>query len=344
MKPSDAMSARFIAFLSCLFFLSCDAPNKQTMQTKKTYARTGSFDVMDPDMLSLVDSSKGIEILAEGFTWSEGPLWVEQGQYLLFSDIPPNKIMKWSEAGGLETYLHPSGYTGTVERGGEPGSNGLLLDKQGQLVMCQHGDRRMARMDAPLDKPAPVFVTLADRFEGKRLNSPNDAVYHSSGDLYFTDPPYGLVKNMEDSSKEIPYQGVYRVKTDGSVELLTKELSRPNGIAFSPDEKKLYVANSDVNKIWMVYDVTEGGGVGNGKIFYDASAVSDPGAPDGMKIHRNGTIYATGPGGVWVFSADGKPLGRIRVGQLCSNVAFDTHQTHLYVTADPWLVRISLRK
>jgi gluconolactonase len=313
------------------------------MTDAKTYPHVGSFDVTDPAFLSLVDTARGIEKLAEGFDWSEGPLWVEQGKYLLFSDIPPNRIMKWSEAGGLETYLHPSGYTGTVERGGEPGSNGLLLDSAGKLVMCQHGDRRMARMDAPLDKPAPAFITLADRYEGRRLNSPNDAVYHSNGDLYFTDPPYGLVKNMEDSSKEIPFQGVYRVRKDGTVDLLTDELSRPNGIAFSPDEKKLYLANSDVNKIWKVYDVTEDGRIANGKIFYDASAVKDPGAPDGMKVHRNGTIYATGPGGVWVFTPEGKPLGRIRVGQLCSNVAFDADQQYLYITADPWLVRVNIK-
>jgi gluconolactonase len=295
-------------------------------------------------MSALVDTSGGIEILAEGFDWSEGPLWVEQGKYLLFSDIPPNRIMKWSEAGGLETYLHPSGYTGTVERGGEPGSNGLILDKEGRLVLCQHGDRRMARMDAPLDKPAPKFATLADKYDGKKLNSPNDAVYHSNGDLYFTDPPYGLVKNVDDPAKEIPFQGVFRLRKNGTVELLTSDLSRPNGIAFSPDERKLYVANSDVNKIWMVYDLNEEGGIANGRVFYDASAVQDPGAPDGMKVHRNGTVYATGPGGVWVFSPEGKPLGRIRVGQLCSNVALDTDQEYLYITADPWLVRVKLKK
>lgn len=313
------------------------------MSSQQTNRKTGSFEVRDPSFLNLVDTSYGIEVLAEGFSWSEGPLWVEKGQYLLFSDIPPNKIMKWSEAGGLETYLHPSGYTGTLERGGEPGSNGLLLDQEGRLVLCQHGDRRMARMDAPLDKPSPKFITLADQYEGLKLNSPNDAVFHSSGDLYFTDPPYGLVKNMEDRFKEIPFQGVFRVRKEGTVELLTDELSRPNGIAFSPDEQKLYVANSDVNKIWMEYPVKADGSIDKGKVFYDASAEKDPGAPDGMKVHRNGTIYATGPGGVWVFSPDAKPLGIIRVGQLCSNAALDAAQKYLYITADPWLVRIRLK-
>lgn len=306
------------------------------------YKKTGSIQVIDPMMASLVDTAYGIEILAEGFDWSEGPLWIEQGNYLLFSDIPPNKIMKWSEAKGLEEYLHPSGYTGTLPRGGEPGSNGLILDAEGRLVMCQHGDRRMARMDAPLDKPEAKFITLVDNFEGKKLNSPNDAVYHSNGDLYFTDPPYGLVKNMEDSSKEIPYQGVYRLKKNGEIELLTKELSRPNGIALSPDEKKLYVANSDVNKIWMVYDIMPDGAVSSGKIFYDASAETEPGSPDGMKVNKAGYIFATGPGGVMVLDANAKLLGKIKVGQSCSNTALDTAQKFLYITADGWLVRVKL--
>jgi gluconolactonase len=315
--------------------------NKKTGSVMK-YKKTGSIQVLDPMMNTLVDTAFGIEILAEGFDWSEGPLWIAKGNYLLFSDIPPNKIMKWSEEKGIEEYLHPSGYTGTLPRGGEPGSNGLLLDNKGRLVMCQHGDRRMARMDAPLDKPEAKFITLTDNYEGKKLNSPNDAVYHSNGDLYFTDPPYGLVNNMKDDTKEIPYQGVYRLKKSGELELLTKEMSRPNGIALSPDEKKLYVANSDVNKIWMVYELTKDGGIANGKIFFDASADKEPGSPDGMKIDKNGNIFTTGPGGVVVFDSNAKMLGKIKVGQSCSNVAFDSRHQYLYITADGWLVRVKL--
>jgi gluconolactonase len=198
-------------------------------------------------------------------------------------------------------------------------------------------------MDAPLDKPDSRFITLADKFDDKRFNSPNDAVYHSNGDLYFTDPPYGLVKNMEDPAKEIPFQGIYRLKKSGEVELLSKELSRPNGIAFSPDEKKLYVGNSDRNRIWMVWDMTADGGVTNGKVFYDASNDADGGAPDGMKIDKSGNIFSTGPGGVVVFDANAKLLGKIKVGQACSNVAFDTKHKFLYITADGWLVRVKLR-
>lgn len=325
-----------------MLLVACNAAQKQAQPPAEIkYMEQSNIEVLDPAMLRLVKKDAKPEILAEGFKWSEGPLWVNG--FLLFSDIPPNKIMRWSEADGLTTYLTPSGYTGSEPRGGEPGANGLILDPQGSLVMCQHGDRRMARMDAPLDKPAPIFVTLADRYQGKRFNSPNDAVYHSSGDLYFTDPPYGLVKNMEDPAKEIPFQGVYRLKKNGDVELLHKDLSRPNGIAFSRDEKKLYVANSDKNRVWMVFDVKADGGVENGKLFYDASAMQEGGAPDGMKVHSSGHLFATGPGGVLVFTPDAKLIGRIVVGDLCSNVAFDTNERYLYITANSRLVRVELQ-
>jgi gluconolactonase len=316
---------------------------KQDM-TEIKYERTGKVTILDPSISNIIDSSAVVEILATGFKWSEGPLWIREGNYLLFSDIPPNKIMKWSEAGGLQEYLYPSGYTGQAARDGEPGSNGLLLDAQGQLVMCQHGDRRMARMDAPLDTPKPVFVTLADKHSGKKFNSPNDAVYHSSGDLYFTDPPYGLVRNVDDPARELDYQGVFRMKKDGSTELLTKELSRPNGIAFSRDQKKLYVANSDVNRIWMVYNVNADGGVDEGKLFFDASNYPEQGAPDGMKVHSSGNIFATGPGGIMVFSPKGKLLARISTGDLCSNLAFDDQEKYIYVTSNSRLVRVHLKK
>jgi gluconolactonase len=302
-----------------------------------------SFDVRDPAMLQYVDTTAGIEVLTEGFEWTEGPLWIDSsGGYLLFSDIPRNRIMKWSASGGTQVYLEPSGYTGSAKLG-DPGSNGLLLDSLGRLVLCMQGDRRMAWMDASLDSPAPKFVTLADKFEGKRFNSPNDAVFHPNGDLYFTDPAYGLPKYVEDPAKETPHQGVYRRKADGSVDMLTDEFDAPNGIAFSNDYTKLYIANSGKEKIWKVFDLDSTGKLTNGKIFFDAREIKDPGAPDGMKIHRNGIIYATGPGGVWLFTADGKALGRIRTGQLCSNVALDAEQQYLYITADPQLVRVRLK-
>ncbi len=337
-----------IFFIILIVASSCNSAvkevssNQDTMQNK-VYKDTGSIEIMDPSLLSILDSSAKIEILAEGFKWTEGPLWIADSAFLLFSDIPPNTIFRWDEMKGVSPYLFPSGYTGTIPREGEPGSNGLILDQQGKLVLCQHGDRRMARMDAPILLPSPKFMTIADRYQGKKLNSPNDAVYHSNGDLYFTDPPYGLVNNVNDTSKELDFQGVFRVSKNGAVELLTKELSRPNGIAFSRDEKKLYVGNSDTNKIWMQYDVTTNGEITNGNILYDASADKDPGAPDGMKVHSSGNIFASGPGGILVLSPQGKLLGKIRVGDVCSNCAFDKDEKYLYITANHWLVRVKLK-
>src|SRR5690606_17433908 len=209
-------------------------------------------------------------------------------------------------------------------RGGEVGSNGLLLNPEGQLVLCQHGDRRMAVMQAPLDSPKPDYSTLAGQYQGKKLNSPNDAAYRDNGDLYFTDPPYGLEKNMQDPLKETPYQGVYKVSASGEMTLLLDSLTRPNGIAFLPGEKTLIIANSDPAKpFWYAYDLDEQGLLKNGRIFYDGTAASkmEKGMPDGLKVDQQGNVFATGPGGVWVFSREGEALGRIKVNQRTSNCA-----------------------
>jgi len=309
----------------------------------KIYPTTGEIERLHPNIDKLISKDATIEVLAEGFTWSEGPLWIEEGQYLLFSDIPPNRIMKWSEKEGISLYLHPSGYTGEKERAGESGSNALILNAAKQLVLCQHGDRRMARMSTSLSNPSPSFKTIINNFEGKRLNSPNDAVYDSKGNLYFTDPPYGLEKQMEDPTKELDFQGVFRYGVDGSMRLVTDQLSRPNGLAFSPDESKLYVANSDPNKaIWMEYTLDEVGAIVEEKLFYDATGKEGKGLPDGMKVDRQGNIWATGPGGVWVFQADGTVLGKIKTGEATSNCAFNADQSILYMTCDDYLMRIGL--
>jgi gluconolactonase len=301
---------------------------------------------LDPRFDAIVAPGTEIEVLAEGFDWSEGPLWVAEGGYLLFTDIPPNSIFKWKEGEGKSLYLKPAGLTGESERGGEVGANGLLLDAEGQLVLCQHGNRQMARMDAPLSAPQSKFTALADRYDGKRFNSPNDATFHSNGDLYFTDPPYGLEFRMDDPAKEIPFQGVYLRRTKGEVVLLTDELSRPNGIAFSPDESILYVANSDPKRaIWMAYPVLEGGTLGEGSVFADATSLvgkANPGMPDGLKVRADGTIFATGPGGVWVFSPEGEKLGVISSGQPTSNCALGNDGAYLYLTADMYLMRVAL--
>jgi gluconolactonase len=350
-------SANFLLFTSIACLAGCGptqttetatttTPAEQVQVTSPPFQTTGSIETLDPALDTVIRPGATIEVLAEGFDWTEGPLWVPQLNQVLFTDIPPNRIHAWSEATGLQLYLTPSGYTGSASRGGEVGANGLTLDQQGRLVLCQHGDRRLARMEAPLDNPQPIFTTIADSYEGKRLNSPNDVVQHSDGSFYFTDPPYGLEKNMDDPAKELDFQGVYRVSPDGQIQLLTKELSRPNGIAFSPDERTLYVANSDpARAIWMAYDVTADGGIRNGRVFYDATGLvgQEKGLPDGLKVNREGIIFATGPGGVWVFNPQGKPLGQIKTGQATSNCALDTDQTTLYMTADDYLMRVRLK-
>lgn len=294
----------------------------------------------------IIPGDAQVEILGEGFEWAEGPLWLPEQQKLLFSDIPQNMIYEWTEKGGVKPYLKPSGYTGTQPRGGEPGSNGLLLSPDGKLVLCQHGDRQVAKMNADLENPKPDFVALCDNYKGKKLNSPNDAVFHKNGDLYFTDPPYGLELLMEDPVKELDFQGVYKTDKNGNTVLLTETLSRPNGIAFSPDYKKLYVANSDPeNAIWMVYDVTEKGLLENGKVFFDVTDQNTAvnGNPDGMKVHKNGWIFACGPKGVWILTPEGEHLGTIVTGEKTANCAFNEDYSELFLTADHYLLRVKLK-
>jgi len=301
---------------------------------------------LDPALDRLIDSTAKIETLAEGYDWSEGPLWVKDGGFVLFSDVPKNVVHRWKEGEGAKPYLTPSGYTGSEPRGGETGSNGLTLDREGRLVLAQHGDRRVARMDAPLSAPKPAFTTLADRFEGKRFNSPNDLVFHSNGDLYFTDPAYGMEKQWDDPRREIPYAGVFRRSGAGEVTLLTQEMTRPNGVAFSPDEKRLYVAQSDSNAaIWRVFDVKADGTLENSRVLFDATPMTKTlrGLPDGLKVDVDGNLWATGPGGVLIISPEGKHLGTIMTGQATANCAFGDDGRTLYMTADMYLMRVRLK-
>ncbi len=339
---------RLLLLFPFSFLLSCapqtekSTPNPKTMEAK-LYPTTGSVERLDPAINQLISENAAIEILAKGHTWTEGPLWIEEGQYLLYSDIPPNSIFKWSEKGGKELYLKPSGYTGDTPRGGEPGSNALLLDSNGALVLCQHGDRRMARMTSQISDPKPLFKTIIDRFEGKRFNSPNDAIFDSQGNMYFTDPPYGLEGNVDDPTKEVDFQGVYRLNTEGNLEVIDKDMARPNGIALSPDEKTLYVANSQFPPNYMQFDLSGDGQVVNRKEFHLTSYDIGKGAPDGMKVDKNGIIWATGPGGVLVFQPDGKLLGRIKTGEATSNCAFNADESVLFMTCDDYLMRIKLK-
>ena len=311
------------------------------------YKKTGSIERLDPALDKIIDNNARPEIIAEGFEWSEGPLWVQEFNMLLFSDVPANTIYKWTEANGKEIYLTPSGYTDSVvSKSKEPGSNGLLLDLEGRLVLCQHGDRRMARMDAPLDKPTANFISLAEKFNGKRFSSPNDAVYNSAGELFFTDPPYGLeLQNDQDPGKETPFNGVYKLKKDGQVTLLTDSITRPNGLAFLPGEKQLIIANSDPSKpVWFIYSV-EGDSLTDETIFYSSAGQDKTlkGLPDGLKIDKNGIVYATGPGGVWIFNSVGKLLGKIKLEEATSNIALSSDEKTLFITNDMYVLRLIMK-
>jgi gluconolactonase len=258
-------------------------------QKPNTYPTIGRIHRLDPRLDQLLGKDTRIEVLAAGFEWSEGPIWMKNGGYLLFSDIPRNSIMKWNEEEGISLFLKPSGFTGVGDYGKEPGSNGLTLDAMGRLVLCEHGDRRVSRLEKDGGKK-----TLVDNYQGKRLNSPNDVVFRANGDMYFTDPPYGLPKNWDDPRRELDFCGVYRLSKDGNLTLLTKNLTRPNGLAFSPDEKTFYVAQSDPQKaIWMSFPVQADGSVGEGKVFADVTSMVGkyPGLPDGLKVDGQGNIW-----------------------------------------------------
>jgi gluconolactonase len=325
-------------FLPLAFLVLFGCTNPKTHQT------IGAIERIDSTIDKLLDGDAKIEIIADGFVWSEGPLWIEEEKKLLFSDVPKNVVYEWTEKTGTALYLTPSGYTGTAPREGEPGSNGLLLLNH-HLVLCQHGDRRLALMEAPLNAPQPTFKTIGGSYNGKKFNSPNDAVVDSKGNFYLTDPPYGLVKNMEDAANETPYQGVYKIEPSGKVILLVDSLTRPNGIALSPDEKSLFVANSDPAKAkWYRYELSDSA-VSSGAEFYDVTHLtsSEKGLPDGMKIDKQGNIFASGPGGLFIFNAAGKLIGRLKIPEATSNCALSSDEKTLYITSDRYVLRLKMR-
>jgi gluconolactonase len=303
----------------------------------------GQIIRLDPALGDLIEKDAKIEVLGDGFIWSEGPVWVKNGSYLLFSDVPANTVYKWKEGEKITEFLKPSGYTGIIPYGDEPGSNGLIINNLGQLVSCEHGDRRISAM--PLDIGGKR--TLADNYQGKRFNSPNDIVQKSNGDYYFTDPPYGMPKKDKDLSRETELFGVYRIGKNGVVSLIIKDLTRPNGLAFSPDEKILYVAQSDPDQAYLMsYPVLTNGKVGKGKILFDATPMVKEGLkglPDGLKIDKKGNIFTTGPGGILVISPTGKLLGRIETGEATANCAFGNDGSTLYITADMYLLRLQTK-
>jgi gluconolactonase len=336
------MKVKIIPLFAICFFTYLSAQQKRTI---------GDVERLLPEMNRFVAPGAEIEILAEGFGWSEGPVWVNRLDAVLFSDVPANKVYQWDEKNGLSIFLDPSGYTGIAPREkkgsknamnrDESGSNGLILDDNGQLIICMHGDRRVAKLD---DWEKKNFSTIVGKYQGKYFNSPNDLVYAKNGDLYFTDPPYGLKNGDKDALKELDFNGVFKLTPSGEITLIIDDLTRPNGIAVSNDQKTLYVAISDPkDRKIMAYDITPNG-VENARVFFndDALAKESRGNFDGLKIHPSGTIFSTGPGGVLIITPQGKHLGTIKTQEKTANCAFDAKHEYLYMTTHMYLTRIKL--
>jgi gluconolactonase len=334
----------FLALALMILPTACATPDNPAPR----FPAVGRLTTYDAAFADVVAPDARIERLADGFTWAEGPAWIADGDdgggYLLFTDVPDNKLYRWSEQDGLSVFLEPSGYdgppTGTLR---EPGANGLYAEPAGTVLLADSGSRVVARFDPRTKRK----TTIAAAFNGKRFNSPNDVVRRSDGVVFFTDPPYGLKDGNDSPVKELDFNGVYRLDTDGSVHLLDDGLSFPNGIALSPDERTLYVANSDpARPIWTAYTLDAKGAVQDKRVFADAADLvgeNNPGLPDGMAVAANGTVFATGPGGVIVFSTDGKRLGRIETGTAVANCAFGGDGRMLYLASDAFIARVRVR-
>jgi gluconolactonase len=313
-------------------------------QTPAPQARIGSIERADPALDSLIDSGAPIEKLAEGYQWSEGPVWIPQGGYLLFSDVPGNKMYRWSEADGATIFLDPSGHQGPSTAGfREPGTNGLIRGPGNSILMADHGHRAIAQLDLATKERK----LLATQYQGKKFNSPNDLVLASDGTIFFTDPPYGLEGVQDSPLKELPFSGVYRLAPDGTVTLIDDGLRFPNGILLSPDQRTLYVSQSDPERaIVMAYTLDSAWRVTDRRLFADLTSLvgeANPGLPDGMAIDRQGNLFATGPGGVVVFDPNGKILGTIRTGTAIANCTFGEDGQTLFLASHNMLARVRTR-
>lgn len=341
-----AFAAPLIVMLvACTAATGDDASVATTDDAPPDFTAIGQLRVFDAAFHDIVAADAQIERLTdpatEGFTWSEGPAWVRDGGYLLFTDVPENTMYRWSEADGLSIFLKPSGYSGPDDGTlREAGANGLFAEPDGTVLLADSGSRLVARFD-PATKGK---ITLADRFDGKRFNSPNDVVRRGDGAVFFTDPPYGLKGGNDSPAKELAFNGVYRIDRNGGVHLLEDALTYPNGIALSPDERTLYVANSDPkHPVLMAYTLDDAGDVVDRRVFADVSDLTGEGIqglPDGMAVASDGTLFATGPGGVLVFAADGTRLGRIETGSAIANCAFGGDGSTLYMTSHNFLARV----
>ena len=311
-----------------------------TYAGKNAKGTFGSIERMDPGLDALIAPGTQLELLANGFQWSEGPTWLWREKAVVFSDVPQNTAYKWTAKDGIRVFLKPSGYTGSQLEFKEPGSNGLTVGPDGSLVLCQHGDRRISKLTAH------GFEPIVQYYEYKKFNSPNDLTYDRQGNLYFTDPPYGLTGLNQSPLKEIPWNGVYLRRTSGEVVLLTKAMTFPNGLALSPDEKTLYVGQSDENQpVIMAFPVKADGTLADGRVFFDAAPyrAGRNGVPDGMKVDARGNLFATGPSGVMVINPEGKLLGILNTGGPTGNLCWGDDGSTLYITADKNFGRIHTR-
>lgn len=326
----------FHFILLAFVFTSC-------AQTQKEYPKMGKIEIIDPAMEKLIDPTVQVEKLADGMVWAEGPVWVKQGNYLLYSDTRQNIIYQWSEKEGLKEFIKPAGFEGPGVYSEEEGTNGLIINSDGMLVACDHGNRRIAKISLQTKKKE----SLVDNWEGKKFNSPNDICQHPNGDYYFTDPPYGLPGRENDTAtREIAENGVYKASPNGKAVQVVSNLSRPNGIALSTDAKKLYVALSDGNNPYiMVYDIKSDGLLSEGSIFFDFKKEfpSESMAADGIKVDKGGNIFAAAGDGVVVINSSGKPIGRIRSTVHTANCAFGG-DGYLYLTSTDQLLRVKLKE
>lgn len=351
----------FFIFMFSVNLIACNSSEKITQESDlvnpekievipELHQTTGSIEILHPDALKFIDKKSTLTLLANHFKWTEGPLWVDDGNesYLLFSDIPNNKTIKYQPTLGFSTYLDNSGTSNLYPDDYISGSNGLLQNNKKQLVVFQQGDRRISIMDAPLHAPQNKFNSLVSHYQNKRLNSPNDGVFHSNGSLYFTDPPYGLKEWRNDPKQELAHRGVYQLTPQGELILLDDSLTYPNGIAFSLDEKTLYVAVSDEkNPKWVAYDVLANGKINNKRVFYDTKPFlnkkGEKGLPDGMVLHSSGSLFASGPGGVWLFSPNGKVIAKIKTGKLTANCTLSSDEKTLFITAHNTLMSFPIK-
>ena len=322
----------FVLLINCHYVVKAQATQ---------YATIGQVIRTDPKLNQLISADAKIEIVASGFGHLEGPVWVSDSSYLLVNDTKAQTTYKWSPQTGLSKFIEHNGYTGRLPYSEEPGSNGMTVDRQGRLIICDHGDRRIAAM--PL-RGKGGKRTLTDNFQGKRYSSPNDVVAHSNGSFYFTDPPYGLPLKDKDPTRETSANGVYRFTSSGAVTLLVSDMTLPNGLAFSPDERTLYVTQSDSLKpVINAYPVMTDGSLGKGKLFFDGKTVPKlryKEVPDGIKTDSQGNCWMAGPGGLLIISPAGKLLGRIDTGEVISNCAWGDDGHTLYIASSMFLCRI----